>query len=147
MKQQQRTLEELMDEKCKLLAIQNELQRLHETLPQAVSVFVSSLYVWGGASLGTDPQFCSFTPLTPHISSTEPPTKCLRFSVAFCLILSQSPILSPHLFPFDVQACVCCMLALEFHLYQESVASVVSPERIRHCLPGSVPVPALCSCL
>ena len=26
-----------MDEKCKLLAIQNELQQLHDTLPQAVS--------------------------------------------------------------------------------------------------------------
>ena len=38
-KQQQRTLEDLMDEKCKLLAIQNELQQLHDTLPQAVSNF------------------------------------------------------------------------------------------------------------
>ena len=28
-----------MDEKCKLLAIQNELQQLHDTLPQAVSNF------------------------------------------------------------------------------------------------------------
>lgn len=44
-KQQQRTLEELMDEKCKLLAIQDELQRLHETLPEAVSVSVFFLLV------------------------------------------------------------------------------------------------------